>query len=502
MAGAAAQVMDDDTTGDDADEVAAQAAENAAPPGPPSKEGLQNAKDIVGQYKAATSPTNPQYQDLLTQYGINAEGARTILQNARDTLANTPITPPGYAEQAYASGLAESANRKGWGGPGIDAANAGASYTDALGKQLAALQARNQQLSGYDMSMNQAGQGALDARLKMLLANQSGWAKALPAATRVLGAEDKSQGAPSPLDPLAKLNQDHNNGLISDADYKLRAAKLNETAGQAALQDPDVIAGMHDKAADIAAYRAPLPSGGMGSWSPMALKTWHFAQQLNPNLDAATYPARQAAVMYFEGKGKGADQVQSLGAMTQHIGLLEKAATELQNNGNSPMYNWFANQIKDATGSDAPKGFENIRDIAANEVNKFIVAGQAAEADRAKQQKNISESSSMNQFFGDNGIFAGLHHLVQGQVGALKQRYIHDTRLGEDNFNQLLGSDTTDVLNSWKASPASAATTASGAPGTAMPIEPAPPEALAILEANPATAAHFKATFHYLPPGY
>ena len=217
-------------------------------------EGQDVDRQIFSGYREASDPSSPERQSVYGQMGISAQRAREILQNARETLANSQIAPPGYAEQAYSQGIGDFARENHLGGPGISAGDASDSYMNAQVKLLAAQQARNTQLTDYDKEINNLDSPVIQAKLAQLMKRQEDYAKMMTPAIR--GINTPIQMQKTGADSANKPTPDYKNWLSAFGtmdkkdprylpfDTYLRGIKSlppPDTAGPLAPQDQDGI---------------------------------------------------------------------------------------------------------------------------------------------------------------------------------------------------------------------------------------------------------------------
>jgi hypothetical protein len=169
----AAAAQDDDTT-QTSGEVDPQAIQDAQADNAQTSttdRGRARAEQELNQFDANNSGNDPQQQRLLQQYGLNAQQARQILLRARQTLEQNAPQMMNLAAAQHMS------NPGGW----------GQIYAGAMGAAADKQADIQKQLLGYDMGMNDADQGSLNAQLKLLTQRYADQAKIAPAAMRVEG---------------------------------------------------------------------------------------------------------------------------------------------------------------------------------------------------------------------------------------------------------------------------------------------------------------------------
>lgn len=199
---------------------------------------------------------------------------------------------------------------------------------------------------------------------------------------------------------------------------------------------------MESKAQAIYAGNAPPLNesrGDPGADATMA-RVRYLAQQNGDTYDASTWQQKQQAVKSF-GTGKMGQQVASANKAVLHLDTLSDLANNL-NNTQAPAFNHLANMWKAQTGQSAPTSFEAARQVALDEVNKFIVGSSGGVSDREKMQSIISKASSPQQLA--DGIKT-IKELMGGQLYALQKQYEASTGL-HDFQKRYLFPQTQDLL--------------------------------------------------------
>lgn len=156
----------------------------------------------------------------------------------------------------------------------------------------------------------------------------------------------------------------------------------------------------------IASGNAP-PITGRALMTPMGAQTMALARQINPGFNGTEFATAQKASNDFATGSQG-DQVRAFGVATNHLGMLDQAATALQN-GDNRGWNAVTNAIAKATGKTAPTNFESVRNLASSEVVNAITAGGGTQAERDQAQADISSANSPAQ----------LHSTIQNYQGMM-----------------------------------------------------------------------------------
>jgi hypothetical protein len=183
----AAAAQDDDTaaTSGEVDPQDVQDAQQDAAQTSTTDRGRARAEAELNQFDAINQGKDPAQASLIAQYGLNAQQARQILMKARNTLAQNAPQLENLAAAQHMS------NPGGW----------GQLYAGSVGAAAGTRQDILDKLMGYDIGMNQADQGSLNAQLQLLKQRYSDQAKIAPAAMRVEGLPNQP-AAKAPNDPI------------------------------------------------------------------------------------------------------------------------------------------------------------------------------------------------------------------------------------------------------------------------------------------------------------
>lgn len=166
-----------------------------------------------------------------------------------------------------------------------------------------------------------------------------------------------------------------------------------------------------------------------------------------PSAEMSKFNAKQAAqrsaMTNWEGNGKGAQAMQSVGTALQHLDVIQELSTAL---GNKDMRG--ANRLFQAIGQEfgvaAPVDFDAAMTIVGPEIVKAVVAGGGGQAERQQAEGLLTKGSSPQQIA---GVVAALKKLFVGQLSTHKRRFMKDTGEGEEEFNDRIGPQAVEMMN-------------------------------------------------------
>lgn len=139
-------------------------------------------------------------------------------------------------------------------------------------------------------------------------------------------------------------------------------------------------------------------------------------------------------------KGAQGNTVRSLNVAVTHLAQLHDAVLALQN-GNVPAFNHWSQLWQKATGGPLPGNAEAIKGIVADEVNKAVIGGAGALADREGLANNLKISGSPDQLLGAINQYT---KAMSGQLGGLKRQYEGGT--GRKDFDRYVSPVAQRVL--------------------------------------------------------
>jgi len=146
----------------------------------------------------------------------------------------------------------------------------------------------------------------------------------------------------------------------------------------------------------------------------------------------------QANEKYFT-SGKGGQQLTAFNTATQHLNLLDKLATDL-NNSNIQVFNKAAQAWAQQTGNPAPTNFEAAKNAMAGEVAATLKASGATDPEIAKVDSTFSRVQSPIQL---KGAIATYRLLLNSKAANLKAQY-NQGQQGKPNFGDQNGGNTAD----------------------------------------------------------
>jgi len=205
-----------------------------------------------------------------------------------------------------------------------------------------------------------------------------------------------------------------------------------------------------------------LDQGRMQFPSSFALKTPYWqgllqaVGQYDPSFDAVNYNSRNQTRKNFTA-GKEAGQVNALNTVAQHLAQLQADANALNNRSFTP-YNTLANAIESKTGAPQLTNFERDRLPVVQELERVWRGTGGSEGDIQEWTKNLSSSSSPQQF---NDAFAHIANLIHGKLAALRDQYMQGMGNTHDAF-QFLTPSTRAIFQSLGGEPVGKETTAPG----------------------------------------
>jgi hypothetical protein len=213
--------------------------------------------------------------------------------------------------------------------------------------------------------------------------------------------------------------------------------------------------------AQVKAYaegRQPLPTG-FALKSPYFQNMLRMVTQYDPTFDAVNYNARAGTRRDFT-SGKSAVTINAMNTALGHLDQLDNAATAL-NNGDFPKVNAIGNWFSTETGKPAPKNFNAIAGLVAEELTRVYRGVGGAEADIKRHMDDISVNSSPEQI---RGALYNISELLKSKLDAMGEQYNQGMGTTEDplrllngpaqsSFNRLLsyGAEGTGKPNATKA---------------------------------------------------
>lgn len=256
----------------------------------------------------------------------------------------------------------------------------------------------------------------------------------------------------------------------ADERIDISAARLKLAAEHEALTAANTGANISPQTVDYLAQQfrttGKLPAMGMGGAGLRAQIFGRAAQMATAEGASGQADAYTAQATHERGTavndlgkstpGSAGGRVQSANALITHLDQLSGLAGPLTS-GQLPIINQAKQAYMQATGSAAPTNFNAVKQIAADEAVKFIVANGGTLHDREQAQAAFNAAQSPQQL---QGAITQVQHLASGQLAGMRQRY---TAIGAANdFDSTLTPRTRQLL---------------GVPAPLTPVRGAPPPA-------------------------
>jgi hypothetical protein len=485
--------MDDDTTATsgevDPQDVADAQSDNAQTS--TTDRGRATAERLLTEGENMASGKDPAQASLIAQYGLNAQQARAILQRARDTLAQNAPQMINLAAAQHMS------NPGGW----------GQIYAGSMGAAANAQQDINKQLAGYDLSMVQAGQGGLDAQLKMLTNRLAFYDKVAPAAMRVEGlppapAAKAPSGEAQNYEQLLKdsltaqglqegtpeYQQQYSHGLKA---FLAKQQHFTDPTAQASMITPDA----KELAYQYFKQNNALPPGFSRNPTMTASMLNYVAQragqegetEIGMMANNQANKASQAVVKDFSSPGgKAGASLNAINTSVMHMDSL-LPLVDAMGGGDLTAVNKVSNWFKQQTGQTAPNNFNAIKEFVGGEVAKAVLPSGGGELERRELTKVLDAANSPDQL---KQAISQIQVALAGKTDALRTQWDAATHGNQGDFSKFLGPTTKRVLGVQDVPAA----------GTTPPAKiQAPQAALDHLKAHPELAPAFKAKYGYLP---
>jgi hypothetical protein len=467
--------MDDDTTATsgevDPQDVADAQADNAQTS--TTDRGRATAERLLTEGENMASGKDPAQASLIAQYGLNAQQARAILQRARDTLAQNAPQMINLAAAQHMS------NPGGW----------GQIYAGSMGAAANAQQDINKQLAGYDLSMVQAGQGGLDAQLKMLTNRLAFYDKVAPAAMRVEGlppvpAAKAPSGEAQNYEQLLKdsltaqglqegtpeYQQQYSHGLkaflakqqhFTDPEQALSMfTPKGGKPGAAAISGDDYLSQLDPS---IAAQVKALAEGRMQFPSGFALKTPYWqgmlsaVSQYDPTFDQANYGARSKTRNAFT-SGKDSDVTSRMNTAIGHLGTLYDQIGGTASHSGFPFattVNAAQNWMSTSAGNPGVPLFKDTAGKLAQELTAVYRGSGGAESDVVRSLESLDPNASLET---KQAVLKNAVDLLKSKLDAQTVKYNNGMGTTDQPIPMLSAhaQDVLDRVSMGKPSPAAA----------------------------------------------
>jgi hypothetical protein len=215
------------------------------------------------------------------------------------------------------------------------------------------------------------------------------------------------------------VTQSADNAATNATSRSNNAANIKKDLAVAGLNpDGGVNANQESMAQLIAAGKAPAPSG-MAAARPGVGALMARVSQINPDYDATTYNAKNAAAKGFTSGSQG-NALRSISTASDHLAQLDQLGDALQN-GQMPIINKIGNAYGQATGAPPAQVFNAVKGVVGQEVVKAIVAGGGSAGERDEAAKAFSSDSSPAQLKQTIAAYRSI-------MGAQKQNLIEQRR--------------------------------------------------------------------------
>jgi len=135
------------------------------------------------------------------------------------------------------------------------------------------------------------------------------------------------------------------------------------------------------------------------------------------------------AITRYMTSGAGGTNINYFNTATDHLKLLAEAGEAL-NNGNTQLFNNWANRFATATGNPAPTNFETVKAAVAGELSKTFKGTGATDSEISEINQTINQAESPDQI---RGAIDYYKRLMGSKLQALKSQY-DAAKEGKPNF--------------------------------------------------------------------
>jgi len=177
------------------------------------------------------------------------------------------------------------------------------------------------------------------------------------------------------------------------------------------------------------------------SRSPRNMALMDEVMRQYPDYDATKYDEKKKAQVSF-GSGPDSNLIKGADVSVQHLDTADQLASNLHNT-QYPAVNWIANLWKTQTGSPEIKNFNTAKQIVSSEIEKFIIGGGSALADRAGLQSQLNAADNPEAL---KGVTNTLRTLMGGQLNGLQSKFVNAGLGTTDDFQKRLDSRTVGAL--------------------------------------------------------
>lgn len=177
------------------------------------------------------------------------------------------------------------------------------------------------------------------------------------------------------------------------------------------------------------------------SRSPRNMALMDEVMRQYPDYDATKYQAKKDAQVAFA-KGPQSNLLRSADVSVQHLDTADQLAGGLTQS-KYPAINAVENWWKNQTGDPSIAKFNTAKSVVSDEINKFIIGGGGALADREQLQNQLSAANSPDQL---KGITNTLRTLMAGQLKGLQGQFVNAGLGSPDDFLSKLSPRTVGAL--------------------------------------------------------
>lgn len=441
--------------------------------GPANPEARADARQFV--QRALTHTGANEDAELNSEITDNADQAKSALQAARNRLMSLTVNPQQQRMETAAAWLAPTRT----GNLGDTLANVAQTKANIMGqnRQLQMLGAENDaNLANRLYSMNQQTMAAKE-RLAALRQNQLG--ADARTGLNVLARPTKQLGA------WKYVQLDAGDGKKQG--YWINAASHQKIPDGAPISDSAPVNPTLVKMIGEGEYPALT---GFALYNPKlnGLGIMAAVKEAYPWYNAQTYHTIQSTMNNFASGPQG-QKLASIDRALQHVDVLEKAHQALQN-GDVKGLNFLSNEIGVQLGTGqqtAAAVYDAIKSTVAGELAQAVIqkSGVGERSERAqhlqRDYRNMTTDAIVNAYKSlMKGQLQGLHHqwiggLMPSAAYANSPKYQAWRNEVDNRFNAKLSPRARRI---WT---------------------PAPPQAVAYLQAHPNLAPEFKSKYGYLP---
>lgn len=187
----------------------------------------------------------------------------------------------------------------------------------------------------------------------------------------------------------------------------------------------------------IARYELPYPS----RYSKNGQQLIDMLSEQHPEYDATKYDEKKKAQVSF-GSGPDSNLVKGADVAIQHLDTADELGKGLHT-GKYPAVNAVVNWWKTQTGKPEIAKFNAAKSIVSDEINKFIIGGGGALADREQLQKQLDAANSPEAL---QGVTSTLRTLMGGQLKGLQSKFVNAGLGDEQDFLKRLAPHTVNSL--------------------------------------------------------